>query len=121
MNDNYSIQFEQIKFLNCIGEDLVSFAASKFGDEFFEAADMTCGAMPAGDFEKIVDPSAPEQFIAMYKKIVLGRINYALKNILKLGDSYKKIVLEYFEKAKEPARELNVELKLDEENFILNV
>lgn len=89
-------QFNRISLFNFMANDLVNFAASKYGQEFYEIIDMSCGALPEGDFEKVIDPSAPLQFLELYTNIVINRIVFVCEKILALGPGYKAVLSDYF-------------------------
>ncbi len=88
--------FSRIRILCFMTDDIVSFAAQKYGAEFFDYMDMTCGAVPDGEYEKVIDMTAPKQFLDLYTNIALNRYVLAYKKILELGDGYQKVLNDYF-------------------------
>lgn len=89
-------QFDKINLFNFMSNDLVAFAAQKYGQEFTEFIDMKCGAIPEGDYEKIIDPDSPEQFLMLYTDIVLKRVSVTCSKILELGEGYDRVLANYF-------------------------
>lgn len=87
--------FWRIKILNYITNDLVNFAAQKLGPQFFEYIDMTCGAIPEGPFEKVIDVNAPEQFLNLYTDIALNRFMLCTQKLIELDHSYFKLIADY--------------------------
>lgn len=92
-------QFDKINLFNFMSNDLVSYAAQKYGQEFTEFIDMKCGAIPEGDYEKIIDPDSPEQFLMLYTDVVLKRISVTCGKILELGEGYDRVLANYFSDA----------------------
>lgn len=93
---NNENQFSRIELFNLMSADLVDFASLKYGQEFEEFVDMNCGAVPAGNFETVIDQSAPEQFLSLYTTIVMNRICLVCKKIIELGEGYDKVLEKYF-------------------------
>ena len=92
---NYQ-QFNKIKLLTYMTDDIIAFASQKFGQEFYDYMDMNCGAIPEGDYEKVIDPDAPDQFLRMYENIALKRIELVSKKLLESSKEYLKLMEEYF-------------------------
>ncbi len=88
-------QFDRINLLNYMANDIVAFAAQKYGEEFFEFIDMKCGAVPEGEYEKIIDPAAPQVFLELYTNIVINRFSLACAKVLELGEGYDKVLSDY--------------------------
>lgn len=97
-NMNNFKTFSRIRILCFMTDDIVSFAAQKYGAEFFDYIDMNCGAVPDGEYEKVIDPSAPKQFLDLYTNIALNRNLLACKKLLELGNGYQKVLDDYFYK-----------------------
>lgn len=95
---DYRQLFDRIRLFNFLASDIVNFAAQKYGSEFLDYMDMNCGALPDGDYEKVIDQSAPQQFLDLYSNMVMGRLELASKKILELGDGYKAVLFDYFNK-----------------------
>lgn len=93
---NNENQFSRIELFNLMAGDLVDFASLKYGQEFEEFVDMNCGAVPVGNFETVIDPAAPEQFLTLYTTVVTKRICLVCKKILELGEGYDKVLEKYF-------------------------
>lgn len=89
-------QYDKINLLNFMCHDLISFAEKKYGPEFPEFMDMTCGAVPEGEYEKIIDQSSPSEFLELYTDICLKRFSLVCKKILELGDGYDIVLEKYF-------------------------
>ncbi|MBQ0052168.1 MAG: hypothetical protein KBT11_08940 [Treponema sp.] len=92
----YRRQFDKINLLNFMCSDLISYAEKKYGSEFPEYVDMTCGAVPEGEYEKIIDPSSPREFLDLYTDICLKRFKTVTSKILELGDGYDIVLKNYF-------------------------
>lgn len=89
-------QFQRIQLINIMTGDLINFAVKKYGQEFSDYVDMNCGAIPEGDYNSIIDPSSPEQFLELYTGIASKRLSLCCLKILELGDGYDKILSDYF-------------------------
>lgn len=92
---NYQ-QFNKIKLLTYMTDDIIAFASQKFGQDFYDYMDMNCGAIPEGDFEKVIDPDAPDQFLKMYESIALKRIELVSTKLMESSREYLKLMEEYF-------------------------
>ncbi len=88
--------FDKIQLLNFMTEDILSFAAQKLGPQFMDHVDMNCGAIPQGEYEKIIDPDSPRQFLSLYKNTVLKRLNLTATSLLQLDQSYQNVMADYF-------------------------
>lgn len=95
-NMQYRQQFDRIRLLDFMTGDLVSFAAGKYGDAFFDFVDMNCGAVPEGDFENVIDQNSQKEFIALYTGIALKRFGLVCGKIMDLGENYSGVLKDYF-------------------------
>ena len=94
---DYRYYFDKIQFFGLISDDLVSYAAQLFGQEYFDFVDLNCGSMPIGQYEDLIDQAAPMEFLNLYAGIILQRIEITLLKILKAGDDFKPLLEKYFE------------------------
>ncbi len=92
---DYKNLFEKMKFLDFMASDLIAFASRKYGAEFEEYIDMTYGAIPDGEYEKIIDVSCPKPFVDLYTLIAIKRFRSSYEKILELGEGYQKILDDY--------------------------
>lgn len=53
--------------------------------KLMEYVDMSCGAIPEGPYEKVIDASASKQFLSMYVQVVESRFAMAVTQVLKLN------------------------------------
>ncbi|MBQ0039799.1 MAG: hypothetical protein KBS64_05180, partial [Treponema sp.] len=81
---------------NSMASDIVAYAAQKYGQEFFDYIDMNCGAMPDGNFENVIDPSAPQQFLDLYSNMVAKRLDLSCSKLLELDFGYRSALIDYF-------------------------
>ncbi|MCQ2241486.1 hypothetical protein [Treponema sp.] len=88
--------FDRIRLFNFMAKDIVAFAAQKYGAEFLDYMDMNCGAMPEGEYDKIIDQGAPLQFLELYAGIVIKRLELASGKILELGEGFDSVIKNYF-------------------------
>lgn len=80
--------FNKIKLLDSIATRLV-FYGMKYGNEqFMDYVDLNCGAIPEGDYEQIIDPSAPYQFLSLYVQIAENRFAFAVTELLKMDSGF---------------------------------
>lgn len=94
--ENNRKNYDKIQLLNFLTEDIISFAAQKLGQDFPDYIDMNCGAIPQGEYEKIIDPDSPEQFLMLYKTTALKRLNLAASTLLKSDEAFMKLLEDYF-------------------------
>lgn len=57
--------------------------------------DMNCGGIPDGEYAQIVDQAAPEQFLAMYRKVAENRFTLAVSTLVKANPAFRKPIGEY--------------------------
>ena len=88
--------FDRIRLFNFMAKDIVAFAAQKYGPEFFDYVDMNCGAMPDGEYEKVIDQGAPMQFLELYSSMVMKRLELASEKIIELGEGFDSVLKKYF-------------------------
>ncbi|MCQ2982881.1 MAG: hypothetical protein MJ178_09015 [Treponemataceae bacterium] len=96
METDYKKIFDKINLHNVMTNDLVSFAAGKYGPQFAEYVDMNCGAIPEGTYETLIDQENPKPFIDMYTSVAIKRISLCCQKILELGPGYDKVLANYF-------------------------
>lgn len=88
-------QFDKITLFNFISLDLINYASQKYGPEFSEYVDMTCGAVPEGDYEKVIDVASPAEFLNLYTGIVLKRFMLVCNKLIELGPGYDRMIADY--------------------------
>lgn len=81
-------QFYKISFLSDMALDIAAFGENQGIRDLVEQLDLNCGAIPPGDFEHVIDPAAPHQFLDFYTKIAEHRFAFAVTQLLKLNPLY---------------------------------
>lgn len=110
--DIYLRQFGKISLLCNMALDIAAFGESQGIFNFVEHMDLTCGALPEGEYSQIIDPSAPEPFLDLYTKMAEHRFAFAVTGLLKANSAYINALKNYcFEQGKtlKPAKLSTVE------------
>lgn len=84
----YRQQFNKIILLSYMALDIAAFAESKGSNNLIERLDLTCGAIPAGDFEDVIDPSAPDQFLELYTHVAEFRFAFSVTELLRINTGF---------------------------------
>lgn len=95
MTDIYIQQFIKICILNDMATDIGYFLQSQGAENFMDALDLTCGAIPPGNYGQIVDPSAPEQFLSLYTNVAEHRFAFAVTQALKINPQFLPAIKNY--------------------------
>lgn len=75
--------------------DIGYFLQSQGAENFMDALDLTCGAIPPGNYGQIVDPSAPEQFLKLYMGVAENRFAFAVTQALKINPQFLPAIRNY--------------------------
>lgn len=91
----YLNQFNKIQLLNHIADQIGNYGVQCGLEKLMEAMDMNCGAVPDGEFQQIIDPASPEQFLSMYTQIAQKRFAFAAVNVMKIHQDCRKIIADF--------------------------
>lgn len=89
-------QFQKIKLWNDIGNQIVYFGMQYANPNLNDLVDMNCGGIPEGDFEQVVDISAPMQFISMYTQIAQKRLTFTVQTLVSLNSDFLIPIKDFF-------------------------
>lgn len=78
--------FIKIKLLCNLADAIVDFGQQCGYTDLMDRTDMTCGAVPEGSFQQVIDPGAPEQFLALYARIAASRFAFAVTQVLRISE-----------------------------------
>lgn len=93
--------FIKIRILDDMSWDIAVFGENQGIEKLTERVDLSCGAVPPGEYEQVIDLSAPQQFLDLYEHIVEHRFAFVVTAMLKLRPDYIKPLKNYcFEKGK---------------------
>lgn len=81
--------FNQIIFQDRMVTALAEYAQQCGMANFVESLDMNCGAIPDEDFETIIDPESPSQFLKLYARIAQDRLAYTITNMLHVSKEFR--------------------------------
>lgn len=104
--------FFKIRFLDYMALDIAAFGEQQGLEKLIERVDLKCGAIPPGEYEQIIDQSAPEPFLDLYMKIAEKRFAFAVTALIKANEGYITPLTNYcFElgKANKPEKLKTVE------------
>lgn len=80
--------FNQIIFQDRMVTALAEYAQQCGMANFVESLDMNCGAIPDEDFETIIDPESPAQFLKLYAHMAQDRLAYTITNMLRVSKEF---------------------------------
>lgn len=80
--------FNKIKLLNEITNQIVYFGVTQGNPAFSDYVDMNCGGIPEGEYEQVIDISAPFQFLSLYNQIAENRFAFSVAGLLKMNQGF---------------------------------
>lgn len=89
------LQFLKIKILDSMSTDIGYFLQNQGAENFLDTLDLTCGAVPEGKFEEVIDPAATEQFLSLYEGIAKYRFAFAVTQALKINQAFYPAIRTY--------------------------
>lgn len=95
MTDIYVQHFIKICILNDMATDIGYFLQSQGAENFMDAMDLTCGAIPSGNYGQIVDQTSPEQFLKLYMGIAEHRFAFSITEALKINPNFLPAIKNY--------------------------
>lgn len=93
--ESYENYYKKILLWNDIGNEIAYFGVKCGISNLIDYIDMNCGAVAVGDFEKVIDVDAAEQFLSLYAGIARNRLAYAVYHVFSMGDEAKAIVKKF--------------------------
>lgn len=94
-NDRRILQFWKIRMINDMANDIGYFAMSQGYENLMDKIDMTCGAIPEGDYEQVIDQDAAHQFLELYMHIAESRFAVAVTECLRMNQAYWPAIMNY--------------------------
>lgn len=91
----YKQLFTKINILSDMAFDIGNFVENQGALNFVERMDLTCGAIPPGEYEQIIDQSAPEAFLQLYLHIAEHRFAFAVSEAVKLHPGFMEPIKKY--------------------------
>lgn len=88
INERRVNQFNKIKLLDQIATQIGLFGVNQGNETLMDYVDLNCGAIPEGEFETVIDLSAPHQFLQMYMQIAEKRFAFTCTELLKMNPGY---------------------------------
>lgn len=83
-------QFNRIRLLSDISDRIIYYAVQNGNQTLPDYVDLNCGAVPEGDFDQVIDPSASQQFLSLYTQIAENRFAFAVTELLKMNQEFMK-------------------------------
>ncbi|MCR5699644.1 MAG: hypothetical protein K6G52_08385 [Treponemataceae bacterium] len=105
-NDRRKNQFFKIRLWNNMAQMIAYFAFQRGNGQVFDYIDMNCGGIPEGEFEQVIDLSAPHQFLSMYTQVAEKRFAFAVTELLKMNGGYIDALSDF---CRRTGRELNAD------------
>ncbi len=105
MPDSHETLFNKLQLLNSMATQIVLFGEQCGASGLMDYVDMNCGAIPEGPYTQVVDQTAPDQFLEMYRKIAENRFKLAVSTLLKADPAFMKPIEEYCARDGEDCRD----------------
>lgn len=96
-NDRRVNQFNKIKLVDAMAFQIASYGVQNGNDTLLDRIDLSCGAIPEGEFEQVIDLSAPHQFLTLYMQIAEKRFAMAVTELLNMNEGFYKPLEDYME------------------------
>lgn len=96
-NERRINQFNKIKLLDAMAYQIAGYAVQNGNDTLLDRIDLACGAIPEGEFEQVIDLSAPHQFLSLYMGIAEKRFAMAVTELLDMNKAFYKPLENYME------------------------
>lgn len=93
--DRQILHFYKINMLNDMANDIGYFAQSQGYENLMDKIDMTCGAIPEGKYEQVIDQGAARQFLELYMNIAKNRFAVAVTECLRMNHAYWPAIMNY--------------------------
>lgn len=93
--DKLRQQFYKIKFLNYMSFDIAAFGENQGIEKLVEKVDLKCGAIPDGEYEQVIDQTAPNPFLELYMRIAEFRFAFSVTALLKANEGYITPLINY--------------------------
>lgn len=87
--------FNKIKLLDSITNSLVAFGVNSGNVNLQDYVDLNCGAVPEGEYEQVIDPGAPEQFLSLYVGIAQKRFAFAVMALIRMNPDFEKSIEDF--------------------------
>jgi len=84
----YMNQFFKIKLINDISSQIALYGEKCGIKNFSDYLDMSCGAIPEGSYEKVIDPEAAEVFLDLYYNIAESRLALSITKLLEINNEF---------------------------------
>ena len=107
-------QFMKIQILDAIVGEMIGFGVQYGLDTLPDTVDLSSGAVPEGNYEDIIDPSAPHQYLSMYTKIAEARFACVVTEMLRADKRFYSGIVEICRSF--PKRLVSIEGKLNAPN-----
>lgn len=95
VNERRLNQFNKIRLLNDIANQLAYYGVQNGHEKLFDYIDLNCGAIPDGDFEQVVDLSAPHEFLSLYMNTAENRFAFAVTELLKMNPNLTNAIKDF--------------------------
>ena len=96
-NERRVNQFNKIKLVDAMAFQIASYGVQNGNDSLLDRIDLSCGAIPEGEFEQVIDLSAPHQFLTLYMQIAEKRFAMAVTELLNMNEGFYKSLEDYME------------------------
>ena len=96
-NERRVNQFNKIKLVDAMAFQIASYGVQNGNDSLLDRIDLSCGAIPEGEFVQVIDLSAPHQFLTLYMQIAEKRFAMAVTELLNMNEGFYKPLEDFME------------------------
>lgn len=80
---------------NDVANQLAYYGVQCGNEMLMDKIDLSCGAIPEGPFEQVIDLAAPDQFLKLYTQIVENRFAMAVTELLNMNNQLLKPIQDF--------------------------
>lgn len=92
IKQSYINQFTKIRLLQTISDAVIDYGVQNGNDKLPDYIDLNCGGIPEGNFDDVIDPEAPLEFLKMYTKIAENRFAFAVTELEKMNPECVNVI-----------------------------
>lgn len=85
---DYRHHFEKIKFYENMAQQIIEYGEQCGAKGLRDYVDINSGAIPPGDYDQIIDPDSPQQFLSLYTQIAESQLAFAVTLLIKANQGF---------------------------------
>lgn len=105
MEEQYRSYFKKLQTLNSLTDYCLDIASKNGLDTLPDTVDLTCGALPEGDYDEVIDQDNPKMFLELYTGMVESRLALTVTECVKVNFDFLPVFCNLFKEAGKTLRE----------------